>query len=512
MDSYAELYGGTIADRAKTRSRKPSQKEKETPEPTDIIELTSEEEFDPLFSSPRPKQSKAKQTRQPSPYADSIYGPDAIPSTFPDALLAPPAPVPPSSAPYPDLSSPPVQDLPPIAFLMDKDSSQSVLSNHTGEKDTFFAPSPSLVPTPSNPDDSGVADLSTSTTATKKSKKSKQADESTSGSKPKPKKKGEKADKVGPPKGKKKNAKAVALEVEPMEEDKDELDVITTEREPPQPPPPLQKYKPINDESDLSSVPASEPEEELSMPKTTKAARKRQVVVDSDEEQAPAKKPKKVASRKKKEVVPASEDEEFPLEPPPKEPQKSTRKTKSQPKAKRKNAKEPSPEVQPTPDEMPQPSPPPPAPPEPQASTPPSPPPVREARPMGTPRPRSSNLVPRRTSTPMSDLIRKVNSQPGSPFVSSPGTSSSYSPYAKTSRSMLSRIAPLHPNRKPPPPPLPPPPPRKKTKKEIEREEQWEEELIESVGGQEQWICMTDDERRDMRRAKREMEMAGWED
>jgi hypothetical protein len=77
---------------------------------------------------------------------------------------------------------------------------------------------------------------------------------------------------------------------------------------------------------------------------------------------------------------------------------------------------------------------------------------------------------------------------------------------------MLSRIAPLHPNRRTPPPPLPPPPPPKKTKKEKEREEQWEEELIESVGGITEWACMTDAERKEMRQFKRQREMAGWEE
>ncbi|KAG5651923.1 hypothetical protein H0H81_006938 [Sphagnurus paluster] len=132
-------------------------------------------------------------------------------------------------------------------------------------------------------------------------------------------------------------------------------------------------------------------------------------------------------------------------------------------------------------------------------------------------------IAPKTKPTPMSDLIRRVNSKPGSPFCSpvpralssaacpaTPGTA--YSPYLKSSRSALSRIAPLHPNRRTPPPPLPPPPPKKKTKKELEREEQWEEELIESVGGITEWACMSDAERKEMRRAKREHEMSGWED
>ncbi|KAF9007558.1 hypothetical protein BDQ17DRAFT_222231 [Cyathus striatus] len=129
-------------------------------------------------------------------------------------------------------------------------------------------------------------------------------------------------------------------------------------------------------------------------------------------------------------------------------------------------------------------------------------------------------IAPRTKSTPMSELIRKVNSLPGSPFASpSPGLNRkrqsvglAYSPYLKSSRSMLSKIAPLHPNRRTPPPPLPPPPPRKKTKKELEREEKWEEELIESVGGITEWACMTDAERKEMRKAKWEREMCGWDD
>ena len=87
-----------------------------------------------------------------------------------------------------------------------------------------------------------------------------------------------------------------------------------------------------------------------------------------------------------------------------------------------------------------------------------------------------------------------------------------YSPYLKSSRRALSRIAPLHPNRKTPPPPPPPPPPKKKTKKELEREEKWEEELVESVGGVEAWAAMNEGDRKEMRRAKREMELGGYED
>ncbi|KAF7424173.1 hypothetical protein PC9H_009476 [Pleurotus ostreatus] len=123
------------------------------------------------------------------------------------------------------------------------------------------------------------------------------------------------------------------------------------------------------------------------------------------------------------------------------------------------------------------------------------------------------SIAPRTKSTPMSELIRRVNSMPGSPFATSPAarTGSAYSPYLKTSKSTLSRIAPLHPNRRAPPPPPPPPPPKKKTKKEIEREEKWEEELIESLGGLDAWVALSDADRKDLRRGKFEMEMNGWD-
>ncbi|KAJ3550530.1 hypothetical protein NMY22_g421 [Coprinellus aureogranulatus] len=149
-------------------------------------------------------------------------------------------------------------------------------------------------------------------------------------------------------------------------------------------------------------------------------------------------------------------------------------------------------------------------------------PPVQSTPKPATDKPRQPrhSIGSRVKATPMSELIKRVNSLPNSPFP--PATSSrlptisriatSYSPYLKASRSMLSRIAPLHPNRREPPPPLPPPPPRKKTKKELEREEKWEEELIESLGGLEAWIALSDVERRDMRKAKFDMEMGGWDD
>ena len=134
-------------------------------------------------------------------------------------------------------------------------------------------------------------------------------------------------------------------------------------------------------------------------------------------------------------------------------------------------------------------------------------------------------IAPRRSSLPMSELIRRANSIPGSPFAT-PRTSSSstarpmksgasivtYSPYLKSSRSFLSRIAPLHPNRRTPPPPPPPPPPKKKTKKELEMEEKWEEEMIDSVGGISEWACLADDEKKELKRAKWAREMGDWDD
>ncbi|PFH51078.1 hypothetical protein AMATHDRAFT_47358 [Amanita thiersii Skay4041] len=157
-------------------------------------------------------------------------------------------------------------------------------------------------------------------------------------------------------------------------------------------------------------------------------------------------------------------------------------------------------------------------------------------------------IAPKTKSLPMTELIRRVNSLPGSPFYSpsvstpsnrptsnqnpirTPATGNNhkinsdntkvpqfslglragvtaYSPYLKTSRSFLSKIAPLHPNRRTPPPPLPRPPPPKKSKKQLEREEQWEEEMIEGVGGMGMWSCMSEEERRDVKRAKWAMEL-----
>ena len=118
---------------------------------------------------------------------------------------------------------------------------------------------------------------------------------------------------------------------------------------------------------------------------------------------------------------------------------------------------------------------------------------------------RANSIVPNSKSTPMSELIRKVNSQPGSPFAPA---RPNYSPFLKSSRTMLRKIAPLHPNRRTPPPPPPRPPPPKKSKKELEREAKWEEELEDSVEG---WYCLSEEERAALRRAKRNAEM-GYED
>ncbi|KAF9223727.1 hypothetical protein BS17DRAFT_880332 [Gyrodon lividus] len=122
-----------------------------------------------------------------------------------------------------------------------------------------------------------------------------------------------------------------------------------------------------------------------------------------------------------------------------------------------------------------------------------------QATPASTCQPRGFSVKP--NLTPMSELIRRVNSQPNSPFSNA---SRPYSPFLKSSRTMLSRIAPLHPNRRTPPPPLPRPPPPKKSKKQIQMEEKIEEELAETVEG---WSCMTDEERRDLRRARIDAEL-----
>ncbi|KAF8150876.1 hypothetical protein B0H34DRAFT_824805, partial [Crassisporium funariophilum] len=171
---------------------------------------------------------------------------------------------------------------------------------------------------------------------------------------------------------------------------------------------------------------------------------------------------------------------------------------------------------------------------------------IAAPKPNYTPKPQNPNLfpslhsryeiAPRKSSLPMSELIRRA-SIPGSsatpqarrnnnpthtPASSShlkplklavngtpTGTPTAYSPYIKSSRTYLSRIAPLHPNRRTPPPPPPPPPPKKKTKKELEMEEKWEEELMDSVGGAAEWSSLGEEEKKELRRAKKAREVYG---
>ncbi|EGN98855.1 hypothetical protein SERLA73DRAFT_181542 [Serpula lacrymans var. lacrymans S7.3] len=121
---------------------------------------------------------------------------------------------------------------------------------------------------------------------------------------------------------------------------------------------------------------------------------------------------------------------------------------------------------------------------------------------------RSTSIKPSIKPTPMSELIKRVNSQPGSPFAHSPRPAPIYSPYLKSSRSLLSRIAPLHPNRRTPPPPLPRPPPPKKSKKQLQMEERIEEELAETIEG---WSCMTNEERKELKRARIDLELGGYD-
>ncbi len=116
---------------------------------------------------------------------------------------------------------------------------------------------------------------------------------------------------------------------------------------------------------------------------------------------------------------------------------------------------------------------------------------------------RSYSINPHK-KTPMSELIRRVNSLPGSPFSARPISS----PLTKASKSLLRNIAPLHPNRRTPPPPPPRPPPPKKSKKQLDLEEKWEMELEDTVDG---WYCLPEEERAALRRAKRDKEM-GFDD
>jgi len=108
--------------------------------------------------------------------------------------------------------------------------------------------------------------------------------------------------------------------------------------------------------------------------------------------------------------------------------------------------------------------------------------------------------------TPMRELIKRATSHPNAPFSAS--SSPVASPLAKTSKSALRRIAPLHPTRRTPPPPPPRPPPPKKSKKMLQLEEKWEMELEDEVEG---WWALADEERQAWRRAKRDKEL-GYDD
>ena len=102
----------------------------------------------------------------------------------------------------------------------------------------------------------------------------------------------------------------------------------------------------------------------------------------------------------------------------------------------------------------------------------------------------------------MRELIKRASSHPNAPFSMRPSPIAS--PLAKTSKSTLRRIAPLHSTRRTPPPPPPRPPPPKKSKKMLDLEEKWEMELEDEVEG---WWALTDEERKDWRRAKRDKEL-----
>ncbi|KIJ52487.1 hypothetical protein M422DRAFT_64953 [Sphaerobolus stellatus SS14] len=117
-----------------------------------------------------------------------------------------------------------------------------------------------------------------------------------------------------------------------------------------------------------------------------------------------------------------------------------------------------------------------------------------------TPKPRLSSagsLPHPPKNRPLSAILQSMNGSSPKPRAS-----------PAVSRSLLSRIAPLHPNRKTPPPP----PPRvipKKTKKEIEREERWEEELQDTILG---WCELDESERNRLRKQKRDWELGLLED
>ncbi|EIM91318.1 uncharacterized protein STEHIDRAFT_165655 [Stereum hirsutum FP-91666 SS1] len=105
-------------------------------------------------------------------------------------------------------------------------------------------------------------------------------------------------------------------------------------------------------------------------------------------------------------------------------------------------------------------------------------------------------------STPMSEIIRRASSQPSSPFAKAKPY---HSPLAKTSKSALKNIVPLHSTRPNPPPPPPRLPPPKKSKKELQREEAWELELADEVKG---WEDLSEAQRKVHMRRKREAWLA----
>ncbi|GJJ08125.1 hypothetical protein Clacol_002333 [Clathrus columnatus] len=113
----------------------------------------------------------------------------------------------------------------------------------------------------------------------------------------------------------------------------------------------------------------------------------------------------------------------------------------------------------------------------------------------------SSLVYTKKNNRPLTDILRNLNNNQSSLYTRR------FSP--AVSRNFLTRIAPLHPNRREPPPP---PPPRiipKKTKKEIEREEKWEEELQDSISN---WCELTEEERQRFRKEKRDWELGLYEE
>lgn len=102
--------------------------------------------------------------------------------------------------------------------------------------------------------------------------------------------------------------------------------------------------------------------------------------------------------------------------------------------------------------------------------------------------------IPSRTKVTMTALLNRM------PGYRSPASS----PAAfKNSRRAVSKLAPLHPNRKTPPPP----PPRvkaveKKSKAQRDEEERWEEEWEETYG--DAWYEMSESDKNALRREKRD--------